>query len=132
MDILAPNRFFRCAEMEYLFFDPKNGALGTNTEKPLRGLFSASVTSPNGHILAPNVFFCDADMKTMLFDPKNCELSAYLRKLEIANNDFFFNPLKEPKSNFSPQNHFLHGAEMEYLFFDPKNGALGTNTEKPL
>ena len=82
-------------------------------------------------ILAPNVFFRDAEMKTMLFDPKNGELGAYLRKLEIA-KILFFNPLKESKSNFSPQNHFFRGAEMEYLFFDPKNGALGTNTEKPL
>ena len=56
MDILAPNRFFRGAEMEYLLFDPKNGVLAANSENHLRASFSCRVTSPNGHI-GPKSFF---------------------------------------------------------------------------
>ena len=82
--------------MEYLFFDPKNGDLGTNTEKHLRGRFIASVTSPNGHIGSKSIFL-NAEMKTMLFDPKNGELSAYLRKLEIAKMTFFQPPKRVKK-----------------------------------
>ena len=33
MDILAPNRFFHGAEMEYFLFDPKNGAVGVFLRK---------------------------------------------------------------------------------------------------
>ena len=136
---MVPNQFFRIAEIKYLLFEPKNGALdaflGKSKMPHTCSTIGDDVTTPTNLKMGPNLFFRIAEIKYLLFEPKNGALDAFLGKSKMPHTcSTIGDDVTHPTTLKMSQKLFFRIAEVKYLLFEPKNSALDAflrNSEIP-